>query len=160
METILVLTDFSYNAFNAARYAVNLANQLHAAKVIIYHSFKLVPSDNPPPFASEVEDLWSQTVERLNELKSSLQFFTNENTSIETLTDQKSLQSAIEYINKEEKVGLVIMGSIGNNRLKGLFIGSNTRSLSDSCELPLLIISPDTRIERLEKAERSELACS
>lgn len=152
METILVLTDFSYTAFNAARYAVNLANQLHAAKVILYHSFTSIPSDNPPPFASEVNDLWSQTHERLYELKSSLEFFTDRNTKIEIRTDQNSLQSAIENIKKEKKAELVVMGSTGNNKLNRLFIGSNAISLSDTCKLPLLIIPPDTEFEKIERS--------
>ncbi|MBC7913670.1 MAG: hypothetical protein H7Y07_06065, partial [Pyrinomonadaceae bacterium] len=77
MENILVLTDFSYNAFNAAKYAVSLANQLNTSRVTLYHSFITASTDVLPAFASEVKDPWIQTIERLYELKSSLEFFCN-----------------------------------------------------------------------------------
>lgn len=152
METILVLTDFSYTAFNAARYAVNLANQLHAARVLLYHSFDSESADIPPPFACEVDDPWIQTIERLNELKSSLELFADKKTKIDIKTNSELLDLAIQNISKERKVGMVIMGSTGNNKLKRLFIGSNTISISDSCKLPLLIIPPDTDFENIKRA--------
>lgn len=152
METILVLTDFSYSAFNAARYAVNLANQLHAAQVIFYHSFNPSATDAPPPFASEIDDLWGQAIERLNQLKTSLEGFAHHSTKLTLKISQEPLSSAIKTINKEIPIGLVVMGSTGNNKLKRLFVGSNTMSLSDICPAPLLVIPPDTGFENIERA--------
>lgn len=152
METILVFTDFSYAAFNAARYAVNLASQLQASEVIFYHAFNPATIDTPPPFASEIDDSWGQAVERLNELKTSLEVFAGGNTKLKVKIGRESLCDAVNIISVEKPVGLVVMGSTGNNKLKRLFIGGNTMSLSDNCPAPLIIIPPNTWFNRVQKA--------
>jgi len=43
MKTILLLTDFSDTALNAARYGAALTHQLGTSSMILYHSYEFIP---------------------------------------------------------------------------------------------------------------------
>lgn len=150
MDTILVLTDFSLAAFNAARYAVKLANQLQNARVLIYHAF-YEKSNSSSMSQQTINDVWISCIERLNELKKSLESYADQFTKIEIKTDGLLLHAAVENIQKERKVGIIVMGSTGTNKLSRLFIGSNTMSLSDRFTTPLLIVPPDAEFNTIER---------
>lgn len=150
MDSILVLTDFSYTAYNAAKYAINLANKLPEAKVILLHSFNNC-QDAPPPYASEIQDPWIKALERLNDMQELLELFASRTTRIEIRTDEGCLKNTIKRISDEKEIGLIILGSKGNSD-KTSFIGSNTHTIAQISEIPLLIIPPDTEFQSLQKA--------
>ncbi|WP_207532277.1 universal stress protein [Desertivirga arenae] len=150
MDSILVLTDFSYTAYNAAKYAVNLANKLPEAKVILLHSFNNC-EDPAPPYASEVQDPWIKALERLNDMQGLLELFASKTTRIEIKTDEGCLEKTIKRISDEKEVGLIVLGSKGNSD-KTSFIGSNTHKLAHISEIPLLIVPPDTEFQIIQKA--------
>ncbi|WP_207423592.1 universal stress protein [Desertivirga brevis] len=150
MDSILVLTDFSYTAYNAAKYAINLANKLPEAKVILLHSFNNC-QDSAPPYASEIQDPWIKALERLNDMKGLLELFASKTTGIEIRTDEGCLKNTIKRISDEKEVGLIVLGSKGNSDETD-FIGSNTHCIAHISEIPLLIVPPDSEFQILYKA--------
>ena len=57
MESILLPTDFSATARNAALYALRLAKQLSVKKVVLYHSYEIPISMDPMAPGIELFDL-------------------------------------------------------------------------------------------------------
>ncbi|MBW7952968.1 MAG: universal stress protein, partial [Chitinophagaceae bacterium] len=47
IETILLPSDFSATATNAGLYAIELANQIGAKKVVVYHTYEAASVSEP-----------------------------------------------------------------------------------------------------------------
>src|SRR5215831_14360290 len=59
MQAILVPTDFSPNAYNAARYAIALATDFKAAKVVLYNAYQPYVSEDPElglPYQTDMDE--------------------------------------------------------------------------------------------------------
>ncbi len=155
---MLVLTDFSSVALNAAKYAVELAGQLRTLKIILYHSAEWIWV--PPLAAAQAGPQFAETPEesrgQITALKSELDKMDIPKTNIETLTDEKSLVSAVNELVGQEQIGMAVVGMSGKNKLERNFIGSNTIDLAKNCRCPLLIVPPNISFRKIEKVV---LAC-
>ncbi|WEK17795.1 MAG: universal stress protein [Candidatus Pedobacter colombiensis] len=146
METsnMLILTDFSNAALNAARYAAALAYQLKTPKLILYHSFE--PAAIPPiifvPLSEGFTDSLDESNGRITELKNDLQDWLPEQTKIETLVDDRALVPAVNTLIGQYDIGLVVAGITGKSNLEKILIGSNTIGLAKNGQAPLLIVPP------------------
>ena len=100
MKTILLLTDFSDTALNAAKYGAALTHQLGTSSMILYHSYEFTPiaTDIPMPEPSEVINFHEESIEHLNDLKNKLQSLVSEKTTIEFRTDERPLFLAEQLI--------------------------------------------------------------
>lgn len=108
MKTILIPTDFSPAAFNAAMYAAGLCEQLNVSRIILLHSYALPDpdiiylTDILEPLVEQKEEI---RLERADKLKSLRERFEKEITTgieIITLSDERALSSAIPAIIREE----------------------------------------------------------
>ncbi len=150
MKTILVLSDFSDTSFIAARYAASLAHQLGTSRLILYHSYEFIPvaADIPVP---ELQNFFEESTDSLSKLKNDLQPFTDENITIETLTDERPLIEAVRSITDKEHAGLVIMGISGKSQLQKMIVGSNTVSIAKECSVPLLIVPREAKFDKIHR---------
>src|SRR5437588_364085 len=154
METILVLTDFSDAAFNAAVYAVGLTHQLGVSKLILYHSYEFaLPIETAVPLIKPIdtEVFHRDSIEKLTELKDQILTFARDGVSIDLLTDERPLRMAAEAIGFEHNAGLVVMGVTGKGRLKQVLIGSNTINISKESPFPVLLIPSAVRYEKIRR---------
>lgn len=144
MKKILVLTDFSYSSFNAARYAVMLAGTFNNCRVILYNSFVFIPitTEGLLPGAMDVSAFEDESMSRLRDVEISLAPFQRFGTAIECRTDQRPLVTAAEEIARDEGVDLTVVGSKGRSVPGDLLFGSNTINLINGFHQPLLIIPP------------------
>ena len=55
MKTMLILTDFSENAFRAAEYGAQIADPLHIRRIILYHAFQTVVMGTDLPVSNTQE---------------------------------------------------------------------------------------------------------
>ena len=139
MKRILVPTDFSSQAENALKVAVEIATK-HNSEIYLLHSLD-IPSQ-------------IRGVQNNASMPESLYFIKLAEKSFETLL-QKDYLGPIEIreaighdeiysdINRtveEKKIDLIVMGSHGASGFKELFIGSNTEKVVRSANVPVLVI--------------------
>ena len=139
---MLVLTDFSAVASNAARYAAALAQQLHISKLVLYHSYEsiVMPSTSFAPLTAGPAASPKLNQQNINALKNDLQDWVPEYCEIEALTDERNLIEAVNGLIEQEEIGLVVAGITGKSNLEKVLAGSNALHLAKACKAPLLIV--------------------
>ncbi len=144
VKTMLVLTDFSDAALNAARYAAALTHQLKTNTLILYHSYNTtwVPPVAFAPLGSGIVDTPEISLERIMDLKNDLEDWVADQTIIEIRTDERPLVSAVNLLTQQQRIGLVVAGITGKSNLEKILIGSNTLRLAKESLAPLLIVPP------------------
>ena len=154
MKNILVLTDFSYSAFNAARYAVMLAGTFNSCRIILYNSFVFIPitSEGALPGAMDITAFEEESMSRLKEVEISLAPFQKYGTVIELRSNQEPLAAGADEIARQESVDITIAGSKGRSVTGDLLFGSNTVRLLNEFNLPLLIVPPKAIFEPIMSA--------
>jgi nucleotide-binding universal stress UspA family protein len=154
MKTILVLTDFSDAAANAASFAAALTHQLEVSGLILYHSYEWSPPVQtavPVLEPANVESLHQDSLENLTLLKDRLRSFTNERTIIEILTDDRPLIMAAEAIGTQHQAGLLVMGVTGKSRLEQVLVGSNTINIAKESTIPVLLVPREAHFEKIRR---------
>ncbi|WP_423147840.1 universal stress protein [Rubrolithibacter danxiaensis] len=142
MNTILVLTDFSEEAANAARFAVAVAGKLSAHKIILYHPFALSVTASPTD-ASSYEVATEDTNAHLIALKNELIYSFPGHIQIETCSDNRPLAEAIDAL--QEQVDLIVIGATVKGDLEEDLFGGNTMTVVSHCAKPLLVVPKDVR---------------
>lgn len=136
MKTILVPTDFSSAADNAARYAIQLSKKLNA-EVVLLHVYHIPPSDPiVPTMTFSIKELEELSDNSLKEKVSELQ----KSTGI-TVKYQSRLGFAVDQIlEEEEKYDLIVMGMRGAGPISEVFFGSVSTDTLRKTRKPVLII--------------------
>lgn len=152
MKTLIIPTDFSPAANNAARYAMHLAKEMKAHLLLC--NAMLIPVESP--MANQV--VWP--LETYDSLKKSvdedLQYFAEELSSkekevsvpgsyhpiITTKSEIGEVVNVVRNLADEAKVGLAVMGMSGAGGLSRFFLGSKSRDMIEYAGFPTLLI-PD-----------------
>lgn len=151
-QNMLILTDFSDVALNAAIYAAALSRELNVPNILLYYS-DYIPStiDVPLQNAIRQEHEWKKNEERLRGMKSKLELLTNGQTNVNIRIDERPLDLAVNELSKTESIGLVVMGIKGKSRLEQTLIGSNTIRIARICHIPLLIVPEEAIFTGISK---------
>jgi nucleotide-binding universal stress UspA family protein len=148
MKTILVPTDFSPSANNAANYAVKIA-QIVKANVKICNAIK-VPGESV--LAAQVAwpleesaDLKEVAEAELNYLVTTLEKQLEENEygfkpRIQHTKGFGNIPDFIRNLVSDDHINIVIMGMSGANVFSKFALGSNSRDLINKADFPLLLI--------------------
>jgi nucleotide-binding universal stress UspA family protein len=141
-KKILVLTDFSDAAFNAAVYAAALTRQLKSSVLILYHSHEYLPvvTTTYAPVSPEMVHSEKNSYEKLSSLKEKLETLVDENTVIELIADARPLAAAVNTLTVQQQISLVVMGIAGKNALEKTLVGSNTITVAKENNVPLLVV--------------------
>lgn len=149
MKNILLPTDFSDNAWNAIKYAIQLYKDVectfhlfNAYTPIIYHvEYVLI---NPAQFGlgDAVRDA-SQV--GLRQLNTSIlnEFGDNPNHTFEKIARFDTLISGVKELIKERHIDLIVMGTKGATGTKEILLGSNTVQVFKEIKCPILAIPSD-----------------
>lgn len=142
METILIATDFSKSANHAARYAAHLSVQLNAKRLILYHSYELLPTSADIPESIALSDgrLHERSLDLLKELKQELVDGIDAETMILTIANSSNLDQGINDLAVEHGVSMVVIGLSGKHTWEKLLVGSSTKKLIGTCHISLLIV--------------------
>ncbi|MBV8254910.1 MAG: universal stress protein [Chitinophaga sp.] len=154
MKTILVPTDFSDIAFNAATYAIDMAHAMGVERVVLYHAYELiVPIPDVPTAVPMVnaDDLRVSSLEGLDKMKKDLQPMAGDKVTLLSRADNTLLAATINDVCKEEEVDLIIMGITGGSKLEEILVGSNTIDVVKHTTTPVLIIPAVARFKPIEK---------
>ncbi|MCB7481034.1 universal stress protein [Christiangramia sediminis] len=145
MKNILLPTDFSKNAHNAMRYALQLfKNQkcrfylLHTYTPAVYHSGKMLNS-----FSSlELMDIIKNNAEEnIKKLKQDLiDEFRNSKHQFETIVSFNVLVSEIKDVIEQKKIELIVMGTQGATGSREIFLGTHTMYTIKKVKCPVLAV--------------------
>lgn len=153
MKTILFPTDFSACADNAFHYTLGLCDKLKA-DLVLFNSFHI------PAYATNVliyadadnieeqkEDLAEKGLIRMkNKALSEIK-----NCSVECIVNYGLAVDNIISIADEKNADLIIMGTKGASGLQEVFAGSNTFSVLEKSNRPVLIIPENVKFKKIEK---------
>jgi nucleotide-binding universal stress UspA family protein len=145
MKTILVPTDFSKNAENALRYAINLGERMQA-KIILLHCFHVELTNNyvtVDMFSTDIEKKLEEGKNKANEkLKAFYDAISHDfKYPLEYISSQNLLVDAILTITEEENVDLIIMGTQGaNGILSRQIFGTNSSNVVERAKCPVITI--------------------
>lgn len=155
MKTIIVPTDFSATANNAADYAVHFAQQVNANRIILLHAYEIPVAIDPmmPGIQiPEIEGFKKGAEERLYQFRAGLiQKYADTNMVFDILAVYGSILSALEDLSNQEPIEMVVMGITGGGALTETFIGSNTVHIAENSELPLLIVPANAPFKPIQK---------
>jgi len=154
MKTILVPTDFSATAKNAALYAIDLANQLNASKIILYNAYQAPVVTEPTMPVMQMLDadtLKKISSDSMKQFRSSLTVGIGTNIEIEEINEYAVLPNAIGEVCERTGADLIIMGITGSSKFEEVLIGSTAISVVKHTKVPVIIIPPHARCHKLEK---------
>jgi nucleotide-binding universal stress UspA family protein len=142
MRTILVPTDFSATAKNAANYALELAKQLRVTKMILYNAYQVPVTVDPAMPVMQLmnmDELKNISESGLHTLRTEL--VADAEIEIETISEFAVLSMNIEEICTRTSADLIVMGITGTtSNIEEIFIGSNTTSVVKHTHVPVLIV--------------------
>lgn len=154
MKNILVPTDFSPTSKNAARYALQLAEQLGAPKVILYNAYQAPLMVDPMVPAVQLlneENLKKDSQEALDKFKLFVTAFCPKNCTIETYCEYALLNNGLDEACLATGANLIVMGITGGGLLTEKLIGSNTISVAKHSKIPVIIVPPNSRFTKIEE---------
>lgn len=145
MRKILIPTDFSENAMNAAKYAVELFKYEHAQIYLLNAYADTVYNDKARlanAVFSELKTLASGRAEEgLEEMKNKiLEISPNPRHSLHTVAEFGLLVDSVNDWVEKENVDVVVMGTKGETADKKLTFGSNTLQVIKYVKCPVLAI--------------------
>lgn len=146
MKTILVPTDFSETAKNAAVYAISFAKQVRADKIILYNAFQ-TPVVTDPNMALvdviDIDELKKNSEDHLERFKTILLPFCAETQiTIETLSEYGMVSVDITEICDSNKIDVIVMGVTGAGKLTETLIGSFAIDVARHSHVPVIIVPP------------------
>ncbi|MBK1439451.1 universal stress protein [Parapedobacter sp. ISTM3] len=154
METIIIATDFSESATNAALYAAYLSGPLRVHTIILYHSYDSAPqaTEIPLPESKDAALAHESSLTALEATEAKMQPFISKHTSVEIIANELPIVVGIQRLLDERRVGLVVTGITGKSNLEKFLIGSNTIAIADACTAPVLVVPEQVEFKPIAKA--------
>ncbi|MBS1519508.1 MAG: universal stress protein [Bacteroidetes bacterium] len=159
MKTILILTDFSKNATHAALAGIRLAKNLHA-NIFLFHSNTtqaLTPIyAGGPTVVDEVNLMEDENRQKLKALTDLLQPFIEEGKSswkpsIHYNEGLGALSYQVRNILATKDIEIIVMGAREGSRLDHFFTGSETFSVIDHANKPVLIVPHNSYLDNFKR---------
>jgi nucleotide-binding universal stress UspA family protein len=150
MKTILIPTDFSEMAENAARYAVQLS-RLSNARLILFHAYHVPVVTTEVPVVMPVrEEIEEDTLNALKQLELKLKE-KNPDANLECACSYGlAVDEIVAYV-EEKNIDLVVLGMQGAGYLSERLIGSVTTSLMRKVKCPLLVVDGENKYRDIKK---------
>jgi nucleotide-binding universal stress UspA family protein len=154
MKTILVPTDFSNTARNAAKYALALGNQIKATRIVLYNAFQAPISVDPmvPTVQLLDMDLMKKSSEEgLAQFKTELKAEPFGNIEMDTFSEYNVLTGGINDLAKAVAADFIVMGITGGGAVTETLIGSNAVSVSLHSTIPVIIVPPEASFKKINQ---------
>lgn len=150
MKTILVATDFSPAATNAANYAAEMALAINA-DILLLHVYQIPVGYLEVPIAVSLEDLRMGAEKQINDLKEQLSKKTNNKLHIATEVRMASFFKELKNVCENVTPYTVVMGSQGTTAAEHLFFGSNTVHAMKHLAWPVITIPSGVVFSSIKK---------
>lgn len=163
MKTILVPTDYSATAKNAALYAIHLASQLQVQKIILYNAYQappvitettVMPTAAMPFF--DVENMRDISNTGMQCFKDAIQSFCPAGIAIEQQTEYAALEGDINEVCKKTAADMIVMGITGTSKIEEVLIGSTAINVVKNTKVPAIIVPADAQYTSIKNVM---LAC-
>jgi len=136
--TIIVPTDFSNVANNAARYAAQMIKGQYDATLMLYHVYEK---------SSEEKEATSLLEKLAADLQESFLI------KVQCRSEESGdLIDSLERLARHMDAKLIVMGITGKSRLEKAFLGSNTLKMVERNICPVLIIPPSAQFTQVKNA--------
>jgi nucleotide-binding universal stress UspA family protein len=150
MKTIILATDFSSSALNAANYAADMSVAINADLLLInVPGLPVMYSDIPPLTAPE--EVIRNATEAITEIQIQLGRRTGNKIKIDTKVKIGTFFTELKAICDDVNPFAVIMGSQGTTGTERLFFGSHTVYAMKHLMWPILAIPRGVRFSRVKK---------
>ncbi len=137
MKTIIIATDFSNTALNAAHYAVKFAEIVHA-DILLVNVFEVLANYGEIAFDVNVDKLTKDATDDINKLKEEL--LRNTKISITTTVRLGVFSQELETVCNEIKPYALVMGSQGKTATERFFFGSHVLDAMRALEWPVIAV--------------------
>ncbi|HMZ45330.1 MAG TPA: universal stress protein [Chitinophagaceae bacterium] len=147
IETILLPSDFSATAVNAGIYAIELAQQVGAKKIVVYHTYDAASVSDPMVSYTQkivTEPFRQKSAAQLNEFIDKLNAKNKSSIVIEAFHSYADLKDALNELIASTGAQLIVMGITGGGVFKETFIGSNSVNVAKSTNIPVIIVPTET----------------
>lgn len=155
MKTIIVPTDFSTTASNAADYAVHFAQQVKAERIVLLHAYEIPVAIDPmmPGIQiPEIDSFRASAENRLYQFRADLLLkYSNTSLVFDIHAVYGSILSALEDYAENNPIELVVMGITGGGALEETLIGSNTVHIAEHSHIPLIIVPAKSSFKPIQK---------
>jgi len=161
MKNIIVTTDFSAPAADAAKYAVHVAKYLKSG-ITLCHAF-MVPVDaaaaaqvvwplyDYDSILKEASDQLEELSQSLIQQSKSLNVPNTYKPSVECITEPGQPAQLAKKLVKQKHAELVISGMSGAGAITKFFIGSTGRTLIDKASFPVMLIPAGYAFKPIQK---------
>jgi len=150
MKTILIATDFSPAALNAANYATEMALGINA-NIILLHVYQIPVIYLEVYVAVTEEDMIQDTEKNMLQLKNHLTKKTGGKLNIQTEIRQGVFFSELKTLCEEIKPYAVVMGSQGTTAAERLFFGGHAVFTMKHLIWPLITVPPTVKFSSIKK---------
>lgn len=150
MKTILVPTDFSPSADNAALFAAHLAQQT-GADLMLAHVYQIpVTMNDMPVMILSADELRRSADEQLERLQKELQ---GQFPDVKTTAESRlgSTNDELEDICEEINPLVLVLGTHGMGGIERMLFGSTTLSVMRHTQLPVIAVPKDHKRYGLRK---------
>lgn len=155
MQSIIVPTDFSPGAYNAAKYAIALAADLKATKIILYNAYQPYVSDDPGMdvlLLQDITEFKNISEEGLNRMKEKILAEMPSSIQLELVSDYSLIANGIVDTCHKYNAELIVMGITGaENKFEEAIIGSNAVDVARDSKIPVIIVPVNAEYEKLQK---------
>ncbi|MBX2931490.1 MAG: universal stress protein [Chitinophagaceae bacterium] len=153
IQTILLPTDFSVTATNAGLYAVELAKQIGAKRIVVYHSYDAASVSEPfKDYTQKIvtEPFRQKSAAQLNEYVAFLSSKKSYSVEIEAYHSHADLTVAVNELVKTTGAELIVMGITGGGKVKEALIGSHSISVAKKSDIPVIIVPTEYSFTTIE----------
>ena len=156
MNTILVPTDFTDNAWNAAAYAANIS-KISGAKILLAHAWHVPITDGTPYPTDVLEEMEAEDKDDLKKIVEKLREIVPSNIIIETTEVAGFAADEIVDLAKESNAGLIVLGAQTEGNLVEKLIGMVTTEVLRRASCPVLIVPQKAKFKEIKSIS---LACN
>lgn len=150
MKTIILATDFSPAAYNAAEYASDMALQIEA-DILLLHVFQAAVSYSDMPVLINQEDILRSAEKDIHSLKEQLILKTNNKVNIQTEVRMGGFFYELKDVCKKFKPYAVVMGSQGTTAAEHILFGAHTIYALKNLTWPLITVPPGAKFSAVKK---------
>lgn len=147
MKNLVVATDFSANANQAAHVAMQLAQAQQATLLLLhaYHFWPANPAESGGDFPLSAQAMHDQSMQKLRQLANELHHRHGYEVPIRCLAKEGYPIPTIRAVTTQEKADLLVMATAGSAPQSAQLMGSVASAMATETTVPLLLIPPGTR---------------
>ena len=151
MKTIVLLTDFSEEAFRAAEFACEIAACMQVKKIILYNAHSSVmafgSSTDGAAVVTEENELYRENMEALGLLQDRLRSMAGKDVVFEMVADNMGIPGIADWLEEKKEggeSGLLVLGVSHKSGFDKWLEGSPTNEALKKNDWPVLIVPQNT----------------